>query len=373
MKTWIDNNTGRRIRQLTDFPDGASVPYFRCPRNLPDGRIVISGKHETGHQFALDVASGDLQPIQQGRGSLIRWREHDGQAWYFDNETREVLQRGILGDDLQVVGRLDPEVPGNVEDITCDGRTLIGAIYDSEAMEGGLTSDDYRVFWRFIYRRRRGSIWTYDLIENRYAVVLEMTDYAPTHIDASPVDPGLFKFAQDGVAIFEQRAFAMRTDGTAYRKIRPQECGEWVHHEFWWPGAQFIAYKYLDRRQDTTTHLRPWGEYAPVPLHLGIADLSGREVYCSDPLDHYQSHLNVSPDGRYITGEGTHNHSFVSVAPFDMASTKVTFQALATIHTPYVPAAGQVVECGVTMDGRWVPYNDQIDGRRQVCAVELSM
>ena len=37
MKTWIDENTGRRIRQLTDFPEGASLPYFRCPRHLPDG------------------------------------------------------------------------------------------------------------------------------------------------------------------------------------------------------------------------------------------------------------------------------------------------------------------------------------------------
>lgn len=373
MKTWIDENTGRRIRQLTDFPDGASLPYFRCPRNLPDGRVVISGKHAAGHQFALDVATGDLQPIVHPRGHLLRWREDDGMAWYYDAETREVLRRGLLEDNPRVIGRLDPEVPGHVDDITCDGRTLLGAVTDSEEVECGLTGNDYRTLWRFIYRKRRGILWTYDLLENRYTVVWEMADYTPVHIDASPVDPGLFKFAQDGVSIYEQRAFAARVDGTALRPIRPQASGEWVHHEFWWPGAQFIGYKYLDRRNDPTTHLLPWGEYAPVPLHLGIADLSGREVYCSDPLNHYQSHLNVSPDGRIITGEGTHDHSFVSAAAFEMASTKVDFQALATIHTPYVPAAGQVVECGVTLDGRWVPYNDQIDGRRQVCAVELAL
>ncbi len=372
MKTWIDENTGRRIRQLTEHPEGAGVPYFRCPRNLPDGRIVISMPHDTGHLAALEVASGDIQPIAHARGVLIRWRERDGCAWYFDRETREVRQRGLLDDAVQVVGRLDPDVPGDVIDITCDGRTLIGAVCTGEELACALTGNDYKALWRYMYRQRHGSLWTYDLVDHRYRVILELDGYQPVHVDSSPVDPGLFKFAQDGVAIYEQRAFAMRVDGSAWRPIRPQEPGEWVHHEFWWPGGQRIGYKYLDRRQDPTTHRLPWGEYAPVPLHLGIAELSGREIYRSDPLDHYQSHLNVSPDGRVIIGEGTHDHSFVSAAAFDMASTRIDLHALATVHTPYVPAAGQAVESGVTLDGRWVVYNDHCDGRRQVCSVELT-
>jgi hypothetical protein len=146
-----------------------------------------------------------------------------------------------------------------------------------------------------------------------------------------------------------------------------------VHHEFWWPGAQLIGYKYVDRRGDATVHLQPWGEYAPRPLQLGIANLAGTEIYLSDPLDHYQSHLNASPDGCFVAGEGTHNHSFASVAPFDLRATKIALAAVATIHTPYVAAAAQGVETGLTKDSRWVVYNDTVDGAMQVCAVRLEL
>lgn len=372
MKSWIDENTGRRIRQLTEYAEYARVPYFRCPRHFPDGRVLVRGQHATGLFAALDIATGDLQYIADERGSMIRWRETDGCAWYYDRETREMLERRLPDGTSTVIGRLDPAVAGDVHDITCDGRTLIGAACEGEQLEiDAIFGTDYRAFWRYLYRQRSAVVWAYDLVDNRYTEILTMPDYCPTHIDTSPVDPSLLKYARDGVALYDQRAFAMRIDGTEDHKIRPQQPGEWVHHEFWWPGAQLIGYKYLDRRNDPTGHTQPWGEYAPVPLHLGIADLTGREVYLSDPLDHYQSHLNVSPDARFITGEGTHNHSFVSAAPFDMASTQVAFQALATIHTPYTPSSAQGVECGVTPDARWVVYNDTVDGHMQVCAVAL--
>ena len=374
MHTWIDEQTGRRIRQLTAMPEGARVPYFRMPRHLPDGRILVGDKQGQGAMAAVDVESGDIRLIPPQRGSLVKWRERDGRAWYYDKETREVLERTFPDGEGTVIGRLDASVQGDVHDITCDGRTLIGADCQCEPTDmGGLSSGDYRLLWRWIYRKRSTVVWSYDLIENRYTELLQIPDYNLTHADTSPEDPGFFKFAQDGVAIYDQRAFAMNVDGTGWRKIRPQEPGEWVHHEFWWPGAQYIGYKYLDRRGDDTTHLLPWGEYAPRPLHLGIANLAGDEVYLSDPLDHYQSHLNVSPDGRFVTGEGTHDHSIVSVAPFAMASTKIDFHPMATIHTPYVPAAAQGVETCVTKDARWVVFNDTVDGVIQVCATALEL
>jgi hypothetical protein len=372
MQSWIDEHTGRQVRQLTAYTEGASVPYFRLPRNFPDGRVMVYGKHDSGNLAALDSETGDIQFIADGRGSMVRWRESDGCAWYYDKDTREVLQRIVPDGDSRVVGHLDPSVAGDVHDITCDWRTLIGANCECEPSEiAGIFSDDYRGLWRWIYRQRSAVMWSYDLVENRYTEILQMLGYNPTHVDASPVDPTLIKFALDGVAIFDQRIHAMRIDGTEWRQIRPQQPGEWVHHEFWWPGAQQIGYKYLDRRGDATVHLQPWGEYAPHPLHLGIANLAGEEIYCSDPLDHYQSHLNVSPDARFVTGEGTHNHSFVSVAAFDMASTRIDFQPMATIHTQYVPSAAQGVETCVTQDARWVVFNDTVEGTRQVCAVEL--
>lgn len=369
-----DENTGRQVRQLTAFAEGASVPYFRYPRHFPDGRIMVYGKHQTGNLAALDVESGDIQCIPHERGSLIRWRETDGCAWYYDKETREVLARMLPDGACTVIGRIDPAVDGDPHDITCDGRTLIGAACESEPTDmAGVFAGDYKGMWRWAYRQRSSTMWAYDLVDNRYTELRQLADYHPTHVDTSPVDPALFKYAIDGVSVFDQRIHAMRIDGTEDRMIRPQQPGEWVHHEFWWPGAQLIGYKYLDRRGDPSVHLLPWGEYATRPLYLGIANLAGEEIYLSDPLDHYQSHLNVSPDARFITGEGTHNHSFASVAAFDMGSTQIAFQAIATIHTPYVAASAQGVETGVTQDARWVVFNDEVEGKKQVCAVALEL
>ena len=36
----VDEQTGRKVRQLTDFEGGAYLGYFRLFRQLPDGRLL---------------------------------------------------------------------------------------------------------------------------------------------------------------------------------------------------------------------------------------------------------------------------------------------------------------------------------------------
>jgi hypothetical protein len=40
MRTWLDENTGREVRRLTAYAEGARVPYFRLRRHIPDSRFV---------------------------------------------------------------------------------------------------------------------------------------------------------------------------------------------------------------------------------------------------------------------------------------------------------------------------------------------
>ena len=117
----------------------------------------------------------------------------------------------------------------------------------------------------------------------------------------------------------------------------------------------------------------PWCEYAPVPTHFGLTALDGREVYLSDPLEHYHSHIFVSQDARWLCGEGTHDASHLSVARFCRKTTRVEFIPLATVHTPYVPFVGQNVNAGFSADARWLIYNDTIDGCVQVCAAMVDI
>ena len=133
----------------------------------------------------------------------------------------------------------------------------------------------------------------------------------------------------------------------------------------------YIGFTYQDRRGDSTVYELPWCEYAPVTTHLGIAGLDGEQVYLSDPLNSYHSHLYVSRRGDMVCGEGTDGNSFVFAAPFSWQSTKIDFTALATIHTEYHPMSGQGVHCDFSADNKWLLYNDTIDGKTQVCRVAV--
>ena len=59
MRKWIDENTGREIRQLTDLPERCIVGYYRFRKHLPGGLIMAFGKHAEGNVVAIDPESGD--------------------------------------------------------------------------------------------------------------------------------------------------------------------------------------------------------------------------------------------------------------------------------------------------------------------------
>ena len=48
VRTFTDEQTGREVRQLTDFEHGAHLGYFRMFRQLPDGRMLAWGEHARG-------------------------------------------------------------------------------------------------------------------------------------------------------------------------------------------------------------------------------------------------------------------------------------------------------------------------------------
>ena len=92
MNTWVDEKTGRTVRQLTSQPGGARVPYFRQPRSLPDGRLLVHAKHERGSLLFVDPETGDAQPLASEPGQLIRFRETDGVGWFHSSDSRELCQ-----------------------------------------------------------------------------------------------------------------------------------------------------------------------------------------------------------------------------------------------------------------------------------------
>jgi hypothetical protein len=303
---------------------------------------------------------------------FLRLDEATGRMWFLPEPGREVWAVDLPDGSPVLVGEVPQEAPGHLGDIACDGCTVFLAQSTQDLATYRIpTTRDAAAVWHYLARPRHGRLWAYDLRAGRLTKLAESIEFCFFHLDASPADPELLRFAKDMLESLGQRMWTVRADGSELRQIRHQEVFEVVTHEFWWPGGEHIGYTYQDRRGDPTLYQLPWCEYAPVPTRLGIADLAGNEVYLSDPLNHYHTHLIASPDGRWVCGEGTDGHSAVFAAPFSWDSTKVDLRPFAAVHTPYVPFRGQHVEAGFSADGRWLLYNDTVDGRFQVCAVRL--
>ena len=298
VRTWVDEQTGREVRQLTALPEGASVPYFRMPKHLPDGWMLVHARHEHGHLAALHPDTAELRPIHIGPPlGYLKHRPADGQAWFISG--REVWTALLPNGNAERLARVPDDAPGSIADITCDGRTVILVEIVEEEKLALPIAQDAEYFWRFFARKRHGRIWAWDVASGALTKLVETIDVGFQHIDASPADPTLVRYCHDMFEATGQRIWSVRTARSEPRPIRRQAPGEMITHEFWWPDPSLIGYTYQDRRGDPTLHDLPWAELAPsaVATRLGIADLEGREVYLSEPLNCYHTHLYVSRDG----------------------------------------------------------------------------
>ncbi len=370
-RSWSDPLTGRCVRQLTHAPRGARLDYFRLQRFMPDGRIFIRAEHDHGNFMLLDL-DGFCTPLRLGRIVPIKLRAQDGRLWYQHEGGTEVWCVDLPDGEPRRLCALPRPTVGVLADVTCDGSTLL--MVESEVGPNAApvpTTKDADALWRFFNRPRRGALLAVDLATGSRRNVLTTDGVCVIHVECSPLDPGLVRYAQDMYDAYGQRVWTVRLDGSAPLPIRPQAHGELVTHEFWWADGQRIGYTYQDRRDDPTIQTLPWAEYSPRPTQLGLADPDGKEVYLSDPLPHYHTHLYVSPDGQWVNGEGTDGHFGVFAGRFDITRTRLDLTLLASIRSPYVPFRGQFIDAGFSPDSRWLLYNDTIDGQLQVCAVAV--
>jgi len=87
VRTWVDEQTGREVRQLTAMPEGAAVPYFRMPKHLPDGWMLVHARQEGGHLAALYPDTAEIRAVCIGPPlGCLKHRAADGR-WLLFNDT----------------------------------------------------------------------------------------------------------------------------------------------------------------------------------------------------------------------------------------------------------------------------------------------
>jgi hypothetical protein len=366
--TTRDPDTGRRVHQLTDHPQGRVMSYFRVPKHIPDGWMIAR------INLAIHPESGRVRELPLDRFYLLHLDKTTGQGWLCDPAQREIWSVDFPFGLPRKIATLPTDWPSNRHPagITCDGNWVIASEYVSENID--ITRErDPVTLWRYFNRKRSGSLWAWNLHDHRLIRLAHFDTLGLGHILPSPTRPEWIAFSTDNYEAVGQRIWAVKIDGSDLHPVRPQERGEWISHEFWMPDGQTLGYKYQDRRQDPELMELPWAEYAHVPTHVGLADVSGPEIYQSAPLNHYHSHVMVSPDGSHLLGEGTDGHFFIYAAHLDRTSPRLDFIPHARLHTPYVPTSGMHVNGGFSHDNRWLLYSDQVDQKFQIFAVEVAL
>lgn len=369
MREFKDPSTGCRVRQLTEFDGGAHRWYFRIPCSLEDGRVVVRGKSGGDKGLWLvDMETGSAELAVKDVDPYLNLQPNTGRCWFlrdrvicvadFSKGTEEELCPVPEGYDL-----------GDIS-ITCDGRAAFLKKANPPSGEPSTAEDVGRRMMENHAISTGGSIHTLDLQTGEVRQIHQFHTAVPGHLDCSPTDPSLLRFCHEGPWHVLQRVWLLASDGTCH-PIRPQERNEAVGHEFWWPGGKAIGYKYLDRRNEPGPDEHPLSEYCGSPVHVGIASLDGKEQWLSDRLERYQSHIIVSPDERWFCGEGTHDWFVITIARYHPDSTRLDFKPVATTHAPYTPAGGADINASFSADSRWVIYSDEIEGSKQVYAVEV--
>ncbi len=380
MRTWNDETTGRRIRQLTDRPAGCWLGYYNKPRRAgPEWVMIQVGGPEQKTAF-LHAESGEIKPApfydvpaNRGSGGLLLLNEDTGRAHFALG--REIWCVDLPDGEPERVHTLPEDLPGMPVRLTCDAGTAIlqKRVDPTYASIEFPQTCDAEWYWKFITRPRSGTLFSYGLADGAIRTLVEEKAHHPSLPQPSPTDPTLVAFSVDQDPCEAQHIWAVRTGGGDRWKIRPQEPNEMIMHFCWWPDGTYLTYKYQDKRVNGRHREIPFAEYSPCPTRYCLAGTDGVEVYRSDPLDHWHSHVFRSPDGTLLCGEGTHDHMFLYAAAFSLDSTQIDFVPQATIHTPYEACKGAEVESGFTPDNRWLLYNDTIEGVLQVCAVEVGV
>jgi|GEM_PF-631892 len=397
-RTFVDEQTGRTIRQLTDFPNGAHLGYFRTFRQLPDGRMLAWSRREHGRgAIILDPDSGDIELLphsfqtlklreEDGRNYYIRYKDMDAwRKWREERRKHRNAERptgmqlwhiDLPGGEPTFDADIPENLPGHVEDITIDGKHLILGKVEQDLTGYPIpTTKDVEAINHYFSRPRKGNMWVYRIADGKTWQIFESEGMCHSHVDTSPSDTELIRFCMDMPDAQGQRVWSIRLDGSDRHPIRKQEFGEMITHEFWWSDPDYIGFTYQDRRNDPTLRTHHWAEYSYALTRLGIANLAGEQVYLSDPLNSYHSHIYRSNSGKLVSGEGTDGHSFVYAARFDIGNPKIVMAPLATIHTTYVPFRGQGVDCNFSANDRWLIYADKPDpeGPHQLFAVEVDL
>ena len=258
-REWLDDVTGRRIRQVTSAPAIHHHPFFLAPAYDGQQRWLCFCSHRTGRPeiFLEDFRQGCLRQITQAE-ALDEWSLYPKGDWVY------YLAQGCVWR----VNALD-----GVSEKLLDGDGLRRAAGERATPSGALTVSPSGRFAAFAARMEHGvAMLLWDAETRRCEKVY--TGTVISHAQFCPVDESLLFFAGP----LTDRPWVLHWPSGQAKLVyrRDVEHGQWITHESWIGGSRELSLVdwphgllALDTRTGTARRLTDWNAWHAITNDQG--------------------------------------------------------------------------------------------------------
>lgn len=248
-RTYTDRVTGVTVHQLTDYLAHSYHVYFTNPGWWDGGRRLLFGS-ERGNRsdlYSLDHATGEITRLTEGTDrdmdfqtasvNLVRdeaYQWHRGSLFAFD------LPRGTH----RILYTCPDGWAASGSSATADGKYIVSVLKEKVDVGPVDLANGY-VGFRAVFEARA--------LHRLVRIPLDGDSYEPEvlheernwlgHINPSPTRPNLITYCYEGPwALVGQRMWGFDLETRQRWKIRPQEPGELIGHEYWMADGVTVGY-----------------------------------------------------------------------------------------------------------------------------------
>ena len=298
--SWVDPDTGHRIRRLTSEP-GSTGLYFNINAYTPDGKQMVYSAPDGIHM--LDLAVHATRLLVGGKVHVICVGRKTPSVYYVDPDARTLNVVAVDTGKIQKIGNLPAR--GSVASINADETLAAGTyIEGTEGAEYGANRimppgqsgplvqplNKAEMMEERLAAHLPVVLFTMDLRSGKLLPLLHSTDWV-SHLLFSPVDATLLMYCHEGPWQKVDRIWTIRTDGSENQLIHKRKMAmEIAGHEFWGIDGKRIWYDlqlpkgedFFLAGYDVSTHERRWyhlqrNEWS---IHFNVA--SDESLFCGD-------------------------------------------------------------------------------------------
>lgn len=255
-REFADPRTGVKITQLTDHHAHSHHIYFTNSGWWDDGRRMVFGsdRHNGSNLYSIDLADGtitqltDFPPakgadagvhINKVQEASVNPVRPEAYLWRDDALLAVELTTGRI----RTLCEIGPGWLTSMTNCTADGRTVCSAASRDpfENKTRGMNFS-YAGFGEMHAARPHSQVMRVD-VETGELTVLHEEDYWIGHVNTSPTRANLMTFCHEGPwHEVDQRIWGLDLDTGEVWKIRPEEPGDAIGHEYWMADGVHVGY-----------------------------------------------------------------------------------------------------------------------------------